>query len=306
MNILITGATGLVGKALIARLEDKNNLTLVGRHKEKLEQLTTKPHHCVTWEELDLNTIRDLDVVINLAGENIGAKKWSAKQKQIILDSRLHTTQRLAELCAELGSKSPLLINASAIGAYGAAHASMKSTPAIETDRPNPQQQNYLSGVAQAWESALAPAIDKGVRTIITRFAVILDKKEGALAKMLPSFRFGGGAVLGDGQQPFSWVSIDDLASALCFLMTLPDASGIYNIVADEVVTQNQLAQTLAKTLKRPLMLTMPKAVVRLLFGEMGQTLLLEGCNVSNDKLKRAGFSFQYPTIQAALEKILK
>jgi uncharacterized protein (TIGR01777 family) len=308
MNILITGASGLVGSHLAQALSQRGDqLVLVGRNKSRLEKMAIENAQVVTWDELNADLIKQQDVIVNLAGENIGAKKWSQQQKQKILQSRVDTTKQVADLCASLGKHAPKLIQASAIGVYGSQFPRMSSEDsATENDITEVNHQNFLSHVATAWESALESAVIAEVPIVITRFAVILDSKQGALAKMLPSFRFGGGAVISDGSQPFPWVLIDDVINALLYFIEHVDITGTYNIVADEAVSQRTFAKTLAKTLNRPCLLMLPPFIVKTLFGEMGERLLLEGCKVSNQKIKQAGFSFSHPELAPALTYLLK
>jgi uncharacterized protein (TIGR01777 family) len=287
MNIVICGATGLVGSHLIKALEKrKETLTLVGRDIKKLQKLNAHSATLLTWDQLTETVIQEQDCLINLSGENVGAKKWSAKQKEIILQSRIHTTSLIANLCKNLGKDSPRIIQASAIGIYGSQNPDLNpELAAVEDHTALPSHKNFLSDVALAWEASLDAAVAAQVPVIVTRFGIILDAKEGALSKMLPSFRLGGGAILGDGKQAYSWVSIDDVIKALLFFIDHPNLTGAFNVVADEVVSQKTFAHTLAKTLQRPCFLTLPASMVQCLFQEMGKTLLLEGCNVSNQKI---------------------
>jgi len=301
MRILITGATGLVGRNLLQILVRNHQLTLIGRSKDKLVKLFQDQGECLTWDDITLDIVKKHDVVINLAGENIGAKRWSEKHKNTIIHSRIKTTSLLSYLCAQLGKNGPRLINASAIGIYGSAFDSMNCQAATENDFPTSAQKNYLHQVAFAWEKKLQPAIDAGVNVIIMRFAIILDRHDGALSKILPSFQVGAGAILGSGVQPFAWVLIEDVIKALCFMMINKIPSGAYNIVSDEVTTQKKFAKILAKILHRPVLFRVPSPIIKILLGQMGKELLLEGANVSNQKIKDLGFSFDYPTLNKAL-----
>lgn len=297
MNIIICGASGLVGSALTQKLKSKHNLTLVGRNPSHLNN----NFKCLSWNDLTTNLLANYECVINLAGENIGNKKWSATQKQLILDSRVKTTTQIAQLCTQLKNNSPRILNASAIGIYG-----IENKDACDETMPlDNTKTDFLSCVGTQWEAALDNAIHAGVNVVTLRFAVILATQAGALAKMLPSFKFGMGAVIGNGTQPFSWVLIDDVVSAIEFLLDKPEATGAFNIVADEVVTQKQFAKTLAATLHRPCFMRLPDFLIKLMFGEMGEILLLNGVSVKATRLKQLGFQFKYPTLKSALSKIL-
>jgi uncharacterized protein (TIGR01777 family) len=308
MKILICGASGLVGTHLVESLEnDDIHLTLIGRDLKKLEKFQSNHTTVMTWSDLTEAIIQNHDVIVNLAGENTGEKKWSAIQKEKIIHSRVQTTQTIAQLCAKLGKSSPLIIQASAIGIYGTDFFDLaQDRAAHESDVAVDKNKSFLSEVAVAWEDAIKPAILAQAPVVILRFGVILDKNQGALAKMLPSFRFGAGAILGTGQQPFAWVSIDDAIKAIRFFINHPTLTGPFNIVSDEVVSQKYFAKTLANNLHLPCVLTLPAFIIQCIFGEMGKSLLLEGCNVSNHKIKKAGFEFDYPNLDEALKHILK
>lgn len=305
MHIMICGASGLIGSALVAALASEHKLTLIGRDMDRLVKQFPQVSCVLTWQDLSKEHIQDQQVIINLAGENIGEKRWSEAQKKKIIESRVSATKKLSALCAELGAASPRFINASAIGIYGDAFNTVDKPAAQEDAIIQNCNANFLSEVATAWENALLPAQEAGVRIVIVRFGVVLAKEGGALAKMLPSFKMGLGAQIGNGQQPFSWVTIEDVVGALCFLMASPTAQGAYNIVADEVVTQQCFADKLALQLKRPRWFVLPNYSIHLLFGEMGKALLSEGVNASNRKLKALGFKFTHPTLDSALGNIL-
>lgn len=303
MHILIGGATGLVGKRLYQTLANTHQLTLVGRDLQKIHALFGLEHAALTWDQLTAADLNKIDVIINLSGENIGASKWSPAQKQKIRDSRVDTTQRIARLCASLSDKKPRIINANAIGIYGS-HGD--TTTCFDESSPLPVPPNdFLSDVAAAWQHALDPACQAGISVTTLRFAVILDKTEGALAKMLPSFKWGMGAVIGSGQQPFSWVAIDDVVRAIEFLLEKPHVSGPFNIVADEIPTQADFAKKLAHVLHRPCLMTLPAPIINLLFGEMGAALLLNGIRIKAKRLHELGFDYKYKNLEAALEHLL-
>ena len=304
MKILIAGATGMVGKALVLHLSRQHQLTLLGRNREKLISHFSDQYPILTWDDLRLFNevyLKSFDVIINLAGENIGEKRWSFSQKQKIINSRVQTTKLLAELCSKLGEKSPRLLNAGGIGIYGFSDGNHFFT---EESLPLHDANCFLSTISLAWEGALLPAIDKKVSVVQMRFGVVLSKEGGALKKMLPAFKWGIGAILGNGKQSFSWVLIDDLVRAIEFIMLNKDITGAINIVAPGVVTQSELAKALAHILHRPCFLRMPPFLVRLLFGQMGDELLLKGEFVKSEYLKKFGFLFQYPTIKSALKQL--
>ncbi len=309
MDIIIFGASGLIGKALVNHLRSKHAITVVGRNKEKLESIFTDKVKCLTWGDVNSELLAEFDVAINLVGENIGEKRWSSAQMQEIIDSRVDSTFRIASACAELGEKSPRIINASAIGIYGLQQSIREQSAVIyddESELPAPPT-DFLSKVGSHWEAALTPAIDIGVSVVKTRFSVVLSGDGGALRKMYPVFKFGLGSVIGSGKQPFSWVAIDDVVAAIAFLIEeKPDASGSFNIVAEEVVSQKTFAKKLAKVLRRPCFLWLPSIVVRVMFGQMGRELLLNGQAVKGQKLRDLGFKYKFDKLDSALRHVLK
>ena len=303
MKILIAGATGMVGQALVKALQTDHTLVLLGRDPLKLKQCFAQ-HTAIDWQAFSHthNPLDDIDIVINLAGENIGEGRWSDARKDLIISSRVNATRTLASACAHSANKNIRLLNASAIGVYGSA-----GEPGQIYDEasplPNPPK-DFLSTVGLAWEQALAPAEQAGISIVKMRFGVVLSKNGGALAKMLPAFKFGLGGPIGSGQQPFSWVSLHDLIRAITWLIQHPEITGPVNIVAPEWVTQRQFAKMLAKTLHRPAIFPLPGTLVKLQFGQMGQELLLNGIAVKSKVLIEHGFEFSYPTLTGALNKL--
>jgi len=300
MKIIIFGASGMIGQALVSALKANHTVIAVGRNLQKLQTLFQNSCECLVWKDIDERgheILVSCDLVINLVGENIGAKRWSDRQKREILESRVKATQKIAEICAQFGDRSPRLMNANAIGIYGLQYSAIKDEDSILPKTPK----DFLSTVALAWEKALEPAEKAGVNIIKLRFAVVLSKNGGALKKMLPSFKFGLGSVLGSGEQPFSWVALEDVVRAILFLMEQDDVSGAFNIVADEVVSQKVFAKTLATVLKRPFFMRMPAPIVKLLFGQMGEELLLRGQRVKSKRLHALGFQFDCPSLETAL-----
>lgn len=304
MKIMITGATGLIGKALVAHFSNQHELTLVGRTREKIQSQFSDRYSIVTWDELKTSgktTIQHQDIIINLAGENIGIKRWSTSQKQKIINSRVDATRTIAELCSPLGQHSPRILNASAIGVYGF------SQDRIFTEKCELKNQAncFLETVAFSWENALISAENNHVSVVKMRFGVVLSNEGGALKQMLPAFKFGLGAILGNGQQLFSWIALPDLIRAIDFLILRPEITGPVNMVSPGVVSQADFAKVLARALHRPCFMHFPVWFVHLLFGQMGDELLLHGQSVKSEKLLQAGFSFQFDTIHHALQNLI-
>ena len=295
MKILIAGASGLIGQALVVAWQDQHDIVVLGRDAVKLKKVFPQ-QTAITWTQLQ--SVEGFDVVINLAGANIGQGRWTAKRKQVILNSRVTATQQLAALCAR-ASSPPRLLSASAIGVYGLS-AELQVFDE-QSALPTPPQ-DFLAEVGAAWEAALSEAEQAGVPVTKMRFGVVLARHGGALAKMLPAFKLGLGGPIGSGQQPFSWVALADVVRAITFVIEYPELTGPVNIVAPEVVTQKHFAQALGKALHRPAFFPLPAWLVKLQFGQMGEELLLNGLSVKSQKLIEAGFVFQH----AALSECLK
>lgn len=298
MDIMITGATGLIGSAAVDSWKGQHTITVVGRSLPRLNK-RFPGLSAMTWGELTKDKLASFDVVLNLAGENIGAKRWSKAQKESILNSRQNASSLLAKLCVELGPDSPRIINAGAISVYGF------RDEVFTEDSLIPDPDCFLSQVAVEWEKALNPAKEAGVKTVQLRFSIVLAKSGGALAKLLTSFKVGAGSVLGDGEQYMSWVSLNDAVRALDFLLKHKDLTGAFNIVSNNAVKQKEFASSLAKHLRRPLVLRLPKSLVELSFGEMGRELLLSGQRVEPKRLNELGFRFEDDDLNESWDDIV-
>lgn len=298
MNILIAGGTGFLGSALVIALKKNHQVTVLGRHLNSGEGQ-------LNWQ--DLHTLEGYDVVINLAGENIGEEKWTFERKKNILTSRIETTHELASLCAIAQDPKPRLLNASAIGIYGLQEAAINQLPPAYDENSAidfTSHTDFLSEVARAWEQETLAAVTAGCDVTWLRFGVILDPCGGALKKMLPAFKWGFGSIIGSGQQAFTWVSRHDAIRAIEFIIE-QHITGPICISAPHAVTQRQFAQALAKELHRPCYLTLPRWLIRILFGQMGEELLLRGQHVKPLRLHELGFSFDFPTIEKLLKQML-
>lgn len=300
MNILLAGGSGFIGRALIAALNQQHQFTVIGRDETTLKKRFANQVKTLTWQQLHNQSAAEYDVVINLSGHNIAASRWNAKVKQQIIDSRVKSNQQLIQWLVGQQAK-PHFYCANAIGIYGMQdNGDTKAFDENSTiDYQHPR--DFMAQIGIEWEQSLQPAIDAGLPVTITRFGVVLQKNEGMLKKMAPAFYFGGGAIVGDGQQIISWVHHDDVVNAYRFLLQHPELTGSFNVCAPNPVSQAEFAKTLAKTLHRPLFLKMPSFVVKGLFGEMGECLLLKGQRVLPTRLLADGFQFSYPTLEGAL-----
>lgn len=302
-NILVAGASGLIGQALVSRLQVQHRLWVLGRDKAKLARLFpgTQP---MSWEELTPQALNPMHVVVNLAGENIGQSRWTAFRQRVILDSRLNATSAIARACAAADNKSIRLLNASAVGVYGGVPVSHRVFD--ETYQLPAAPSDFLSTVGLAWEAACEPALQANIAVTKLRFGVVLSKQGGALPKMLPAFQFGLGGRIGSGEQSFPFVTLHDAVKAVEWLIAHPEIVGPVNIVAPSQVSQGEFARALGRVLNRPTVCPLPAFAVRLLFGDMGQELLLHGTAAHPKTLLDNGFTFDHPNIVQALHACVR
>ncbi len=280
MNILLTGAGGLVGSALVPRL-------MSGNHS------ITRLSHSQPWPELAVH-----DAVVHLAGENISTGRWTPEKKARIRDSRVQVTRRLCETVAKLAQPPRVVICASAVGYYG--HRGDEVLR--EESAPGA---GFLAEVCRDWEAATKPAVDAGIRVVNLRFGVILCATGGALAKMLTPFRLGLGGVLGNGQQWMSWVALDDVVGVITSALANETLRGPVNVVAPQPVTNREFTKTLGHVLHRPAVCPAPAFALRLALGEMADALLLASQRAEPAKLLASGFPFRFPKLGDALQHAL-
>lgn len=289
----MTGASGLIGGALRAALEaDGYSVTPLVRAKDRPG---------VHWDPVagtvDCAGLEGIDTVFHLAGENIAAGRWTHARKELIRESRRRGTSVLASALSGLKSKPKALVCASAVGFYGGCDDSVDETSGPGGD--------FLSQVCMAWEEAALPAARAGIRVAHARLGVVLSPKGGALAEMLPWFRFFLGGRVGSGEQWMSWVSLDDAVGALRFIADDDSLSGPVNVTAPAAATNAEFTAALGRVLRRPTVAPLPAAMVRLLFGEMGESLLLSGQHVLPARLQKEGFKFKHPELTGALRHLL-
>ena len=297
MNILIAGASGFVGQELTRALSTEHHVTAVGRKNRMLGHVA-----CCSWDELSTLNAQDYHAVINLCGYNIAASRWSQRVKKQIINSRVKTNTLLLDWINKYQAK-PRFLCANAVGIYGL-QSNDDPTAFDETSFININQPaDFLSETGIQWQESLKPAVDLGLQVTTLRFGVVLKKNGGMLQKLLPSFYLGMGSKIGDGKQCISWVHMNDVVNAIGFLLKKPELTGAFNITSPHPVTQEQFARTLANIMHRPLFLTIPAIVIRMLFGEMGECLLLKGQRVLPKRLLDEGYLFQYPQLIDALKQ---
>lgn len=298
MRILITGASGFIGQQLVNSLRTDHELLLVSRQpKLAARQLAVDNSKVIQLEQLD--SLDNVDAIINLAGEPLAAKRWSEAQKRRISESRWLITEALLTKLKASAPTPRVWINASAIGFYG----DQGHQPVDENFTP--AHHDFPGRVCAHWEALAQQASTLGCRVCIVRIGLVLGTQGGALAKMLPAYWCGLGGALGSGQQMMSWITRSDLVNAIVFLLTNKQCHGIYNATSPHAVSNSEFSATLAQAVKRPHFLQTPAWVLKLLLGEMAD-LLLNGQNVIPTRLLDAGFQFNYPTLPEALRHIIE
>jgi uncharacterized protein (TIGR01777 family) len=298
MKILITGGSGFVGANLATLLLSKGHQVIAVGRSEPRHRLDRENYHFVAadttckgpWQK----ELADADAVVNLAGATI-FRRWTEKYKKKIYDSRVLTTRNVVE--ALPSGTNLTLCSASGAGYYG----SRGDDVLKEDERPG---SDFLAGVSIDWEKEALLANTKGVRVAVMRFGVILGKNGGAMSKLIPAFKMFVGGPLGDGNQWFPWLHIDDVLAAIVFVLEHQEVSGPLNFCAPNPIRNRQLAQTLGAVLRRPTVMPAPAFLIRLAMGEFGD-LFLGSQRTVPDKLLSHGFSFQYPDIEGAIQAVV-
>jgi len=296
MRILISGASGLIGSALSSSLTAAGHtVTRLVRREAAAGEFTWQPAS----GELDAAAFDGCDAVINLAGVNIGEKRWTDDYKRSLLSSRVETTQLLAATMAGLDHKPAVFLSGSAVGWYGdRGDERLDELSAPGTD--------FLSDLCQKWEAATTAAHEAGIRVVHLRTGIVLSARGGALKKQVPLFKLGLGGRFGSGHQWQSWISIDDEVGAISHLLS-SDVHGAVNLTAPNPVTNIEFTATLAKVLHRPAVLPIPMFGPKLLLGsELVEALLLSSQRVLPTALQRSGYEFKHETLDTALRETLK
>ena len=291
LRVMVTGSSGLIGGALTPFLQ-------TGGHE--VVRLVRRPPASpteVAWDpaagRIDADALEGFDAVIHLAGENIGAGRWTAARRRRIRASRVASTELLCKALAGLERPPAVLVSASAVGCYGDVDATV--------DESAPAGDGFLAEVTAAWEQAAEPARAAGIRVAHARLGPVLSPTAGMLKRLLPVFRVGAGGVVGSGRQPISWIGLDDAVGALHFLMSHDQAQGACNVVAPHAATNREFTRTLAGVLRRPAFAPVPGIAIRALFGEMGDQLILRGQDVAPARLTELGFRWLEPALDGAL-----
>ncbi|HTR67720.1 MAG TPA: TIGR01777 family oxidoreductase [Terriglobales bacterium] len=291
-RILVSGASGLIGSALLRafRSSDYDVVSLTRGQGEGR----------IVWDpaqELSPNLVSGFDAVVHLAGESI-VGRWTAAKKRQILESRVQGTRRLAEALARASSRPRVLVAASAVGYYG-----NRGDEVLREESASGS--GFLAEVCRQWEEAAQAAAQAGIRTVHTRFGLVLSPEGGALPKMLLPFRLGLGGRVGDGRQWWSWIHIADVAGAILHTLNA-EVRGPVNVVGPNPATNAEFTKALGAALSRPTIFPMPAFAARLAFGEMGDELLLASQRVQPAKLVASGFEFRFTDLGATLREICR
>jgi uncharacterized protein (TIGR01777 family) len=290
MAILVTGASGFVGSAVVAALRSSGTEVrrLVRRPAGAADEVAYDPAS----GRIDAAALRDVDAAVHLAGENV-VGRWTAAKKRAIADSRVHSTEHLCRALAQLPRPVRVLVSASAIGFYG-------SRGDEELDETSAPGNDFLAGVCRAWEAATESARGAGIRVVNLRIGVVLGDG-GMLAQLRTPFRLGLGGRLGNGRQYLSWIGLADMVAAIRFGLARDDLQGPVNAVAPAPVTNREFTAAVAAALHRPAILPVPAPLLRLLFGGFSDGAMLASQRVLPRRLQAAGFPFALPRLDAAL-----
>lgn len=303
MKIGVTGGTGFIGSTLCRKLaSDGHQLTLFGRSEKRAKRVVPEAHF-VKWSAEEGpatdSLLSGFDAFVHLAGEPIAAGRWSACRKKWISESRILGTRSLVEGFHRCKDAPGVLISSSAIGFYG-----NRGDVALVED--SPPGEGFLPDVAVRWEEEASKVTDLGTRLVLLRTGIVLSREGGALSKMLAPFKLGLGGRLGSGTQYMSWIHLSDQIGLIDFALKSSSLKGPLNASAPQPVTNLAFTKELGRVLNRPALFRVPGFVLRLVLGEMGNTLLLEGQKVLPQKALSAGYEFRFPELREALNDLLK
>jgi len=295
-TVAVTGASGLVGSALVTGLTSAGHRVV--RVVRGAGAASVAGQRLARWDPesgaLEPSALAGADAVVHLAGESVAGGRWTEAKKRRIRSTRVDVTRRLAEALPRLERPPRLLVSASAVGYYG----DRGSEILREDSAPGP---GFLAEVCREWEAATDPAARAGIRVVRLRIGMVLSRRGGALGAMLTPFRLGAGGPVGRGVQWVSWIAIDDLVGAILHALATESLAGPVNAVAPEPVTNRELARTLGRVLRRPALLPLPAVAARLLFGQMADELLLASARVEPARLRATGFTFRHARLEDAL-----
>ncbi|CAA9531217.1 MAG: Cell division inhibitor [uncultured Rubrobacteraceae bacterium] len=294
MNVLISGATGLIGSALVPELEaNGHTVTRLSRSRSGANTVRWDPSAGTIEGDLE-----GTEAVVHLAGESIAQGRWSPDKKRRILDSRVEGTRLLAERIAALSTPPKVMVSTSAVGFYG------DRGDEVLTEESGPGE-DFLAGVCREWEAAAEPARRAGIRVVHPRLGIVLSPQGGALGTTLPIFKLGGGGKIGSGRQWWSWVALDDVVGSIVHALTDETIEGPVNVGSPNPMTNAEYTKVLGKVLGRPTVLPLPAPAARIMLGEVADALLLASQRMEPAKLKATGYGFRHPQLEGALRHLL-
>lgn len=298
VRLVIVGATGLVGSRLYRLLDPARfSITVVGRAADKLKRAFPDAAAHLSWDDFRQCSADMIDAIVNLAGSNVSDHRWDEAYKQVMISSRIEATQMCVRKCA--ANSAIHLINASAVSAYG--FYTEKGLRFTETDRDRRNGPAFLQDLIDQWEAAALKAETLGNPVTLLRTGVVFDVEDGALPALIKPFRMFFGGPIGTGRQMLSWISTDDAARAIAFLLDHRDITGPVNLTAPGAVSNRSFAKALGKAMHRPSLVTTPAFAIRAMMGQMGDELIIKGQHVFPEKLLSAGFEFDHPTLERFL-----
>jgi uncharacterized protein (TIGR01777 family) len=299
VKIVIAGGTGFIGSALVAYLAGQKHEVCVFTRKANAPSTNTPSIRYERWDGLSVGqwtrAVAECDALINLSGENLGEGNWTTQRKKQILESRVQTATILVEALRNAQRKERVLLQASAVGFYGNSDQEVN-----ENGKPG---QGFLADVCQAWEQPARRVLGSDTRVVWMRSGVVLDRYGGVLPLMVMPFRFFVGGVVGTGRQYLSWIHLQDEVRAIAHFLSHQELNGPINVTAPFPVTMREFAKTVAKVLKRPAVVPLPSAIIRLALGEQGREMVLSGVRAAPAALIRSGFVFAYPKLLDALSQ---
>ncbi len=303
MKIVLAGATGFIGRALVRRLlEEGHTVTILSRRANAFREYPSKDLKVEAWDGQTagawVSVLEGADAIVNLAGESIAGGRWTPARKKALRDSRLNSTRALVAAIAKASQKPKSLVNASAVGYYG-------DVPNGDVTENSLKGRGFLPDLCDEWEAEAKKAEASGLRVVLLRLGVVLEREGGALEKFLTPFSLFIGGPLGSGRQFFPWVHRGDVVGAILYTLQNAELSGAFNVASPGILTMRQFCSALGRAMGRPSWAPVPGFVLKVMLGEMSE-MLLGGQRAIPARLEKAGYKFRYPEAESALRQILQ